>query len=390
VPELLRRIEPDDLTLAVLTLVLKLLILASGIWALMFITGGQVTDGLHGVLKLWDRWDGPHYVDLAALGYRATDPGVATIQGYARAYPGDLPLYIVFFPLYPWLSGVVNTILRDPLTSTFIVSAVASLFVAPLLFRVVRADFDHATGVRAAWFLLIFPTAYFLHLDYTESLFLALVLGSFLAARWSHWWWAGTLGGLAALARINGLILIPALAAEAWLAWDADPGHRLRVEWFAIGLVVVGFCGYLALNLAVYSDAFAFLRIQHQHWFKELAPPWDGIAGVVAKITDPRQENPFMYGWAELGAIVLGLAGTVVAAFRFRPSWFVWMALNWLLFTSTSFVLSVPRYSLTLFPLFAWFAVDGRRPWIGVPLALASMGLLGFFASQFAVGRWAF
>ena len=83
-------------------------------------------------------------------------------------------------------------------------------------------------------------------------------------------------------------------------------------------------------------------------------------------------------------------AGTVVAAIRFRPSWFVWMAGNWLLFTSTSFVLSVPRYSLTLFPLFAWFAVLGQRRAVGAGLSLVSIGLLGYFASEFAVGRWAF
>jgi hypothetical protein len=96
------------------------------------------------------------------------------------------------------------------------------------------------------------------------------------------------------------------------------------------------------------------------------------------------------YGWFELVFIALGLAGTVVAAFRFRPSWFVWMAGNWLLFTSTSFVLSVPRYSLTLFPLFAWFALLARRPGVAVGLSLVSIGLLGYFISEFAVGRWAF
>ena len=44
-------------------------------------------------------------------------------------------------------------------------------------------------------FLLIFPTAYFLHIGYTESLFLALVLGSFLAARTDRWWLAGLSAG---------------------------------------------------------------------------------------------------------------------------------------------------------------------------------------------------
>jgi hypothetical protein len=97
-----------------------------------------------------------------------------------------------------------------------------------------------------------------------------------------------------------------------------------------------------------------------------------------------------MNGWMELAFIGLGLAGTVVAALRFRPSWSVWMAGNWLLFTSTSFVLSVPRYSLTLFPLFAWFGVMTRRIEVAIAFSAISIGLLGYFASEFVQGRWAF
>ena len=97
-----------------------------------------------------------------------------------------------------------------------------------------------------------------------------------------------------------------------------------------------------------------------------------------------------MLGWMELAFIGLGLAGTVYAAFRFRPSWFAWMAGNWLLFVSTSFVMSVPRYSLTLFPLFAWFALAGRSRGTWLAITLASVGLLAFFASRMAMGEWAF
>ncbi len=387
-PEILER---DEVQLGGLTLIVKLAILNFGVFAVTVIARQQLAPGLGGLLQIWNWWDAPHYLDLAVLGYRAVDPGVQTIEGYARPFPGDLPLYIVFFPLFPWLVATINALLHEPLVSAFIVSTIASLVVAPLLYRLVRADEERGVALLAAWFLLIFPTAYFLHIGYTESLFLALVLGSFLAARRDRWWWAGILGGLAALTRVNGLVLIPALAADAWLAWDADPEHRLRLQWLAIGLVAVGFGGYLVLNWTVYGDAFAFLQIQREHWYKELAPPWQGIGGVIGYITDHHDLiDTLKYGWFELAAIVLGLAGTVVAALRFRPSWFVWMAGNWLLFTSTSFVLSVPRYSLTLFPLFAWFALLGRRREVAIGLSVVSVGLMGYFVSQFVIGEWAF
>ena len=378
-----------ELELVGVTLLLKLALLGFGVLALGMITG-QAVSGLHDVLGIWSRWDAPHYLDLAVLGYSALDPGVPTIDGVARAFPGDLPFYIVFFPFFPWLTGALNALLHDPIVSAFVVSGIASLFVGPLLYRLVRADFDREVATYAAWFLLIFPTAYFLHIGYTESLFLALVLGSFLAARHDRWWLAGVLGGLAALTRLNGLLLVPALGTEAWIAWRVDPARRLRLEWLAILLVAAGFLAYLALNLAVYGDAFAFLTIQREHWFKQFAPPWVGIGGVIDRIRLGGTSNALMLGWMELAFIALGLVGTLVAALRFRLSWFTWMAGNWLLFTSTSFVLSVPRYSLTLFPLFAWFGLVARRPGWAIALSIVSIGLLGFFASQFAIGRWAF
>jgi hypothetical protein len=78
--------------------------------------------------------------------------------------------------------------------------------------------------------------------------------------------------------------------------------------------------------------------------------------------------------------------------FRLRPSYAVWMTANWLLITSTKFVVSVPRYCLTLFPIFiilALFATGGRR--LAAPIVSAiSLLLLALFAMKFAHGTWAF
>ena len=84
------------------------------------------------------------------------------------------------------------------------------------------------------------------------------------------------------------------------------------------------------------------------------------------------------------------MAGTVHAAIRFRPSWFVWMAGNWLLFVSTAFVLSVPRYTLTLFPLYASLAIASRRTLVLAALSAISIGGLIYFAGRFANDVWAF
>jgi hypothetical protein len=268
------------------------------------------------------------------------------------------------------------------------VSTVALAAAVLLLYRVVAAELGERLARRAVVFLLIFPTAYFLHIGYTESLFLALTCGAFLAARRGRWATAGLAGALAALTRVNGLVLIPALAAEAWSEWRSE--RRWRMAWAWIGLVAVGFGGYLLVNQVVYGHPLAFLEIQRDHWSKSLAWPWDGIAGVASRLGGGTAEDIAILGVAELAAIGLGLAGTVVAALRFRPSWAVWMGGNWLLFVSTAFVLSVPRYVLVMFPLYAWFALLGERRWLGIAIGAASLGLLLWFSARFAIGVWAF
>jgi hypothetical protein len=387
------RLDEADRRLVGLTLLVKLLVLTGGVVAVTIYGSRQVRDLLD-VFEIWNRWDAPHFLDVAVFGYRAVDNGnLFGPNGYRSVYPGDLPLYIVFFPLFPAFVGVLAAVSGQPVLSAFLVTFVAGLFVAPLLYRLVRRDEAHGVAMRAAWLLLIFPTAYVLHIGYTEALFLALVLGSFLLARNGQWWMAGGLGGLAALTRINGLILIPALAAEAATQWYARPPEqrRLRAEWLAIGLVGVGFGVYLLINQLVYGTPFEFLRVQNEHWFKSLAPPWEGISGLIGWLADPDPDRSLMYGGVELLFAGIGLAATVHAAFRLRPSYFTWMALNWLLFISTSFVLSVPRYTLTLFPLFISLGLltQGRR-WLLVAISLLFLAGFFYFGARFANGAWAF
>jgi hypothetical protein len=366
------------------TLGTKLGVLAIGYAALWVTTGTPP-----GLLEPWDRWDAPHYTDIAVFGYMANDPGTLSAPGYEQVYPGDLDLYIVFLPLFPWLVAAVNAVVGVPALAAFIVASVASLFVAPMLYRLVSADLGPHIGLWAAVLLLVFPTAYFLHLGYTESLFLALAFGSMWLARTERWWLAGLLAALAALTRINGLMLAPALAVEAWLQWRGD--RRLRIEWLAIAGVGIGFGIYLAVNQVVYGDPLAFSEIQRTHWFKDPSPPWEGIAGMVRWLGHANPNTALMYGGMELLFTAIGLAATVATAVWLRPAWAVWMAGNWLLIVSTGFVVSVPRYSLVLFGIVVWAAIIAQR-WrvAGWVLAVVTVTAMASFTWRFGAGQWAF
>lgn len=350
-------------------LIVKVLTLGLGIVGYQIITDTALPT-VHAALDVWNLWDAPHYLDLAQYGY---------------GLGGERGNWLVFYPLYPWLTRLVGAPLGDYLLGALLVTTVASLVAVALLHRLVRLDHDAATANRAVWFFCIFPTSYILHIGYTESLFIALVLGAFLAARAGRWPLVGLLGALACLTRVNGLVLLPALALEPLLLWWRT--RRFEPRWLWLAAIPLGFVGYLLLNYRVTGDPFAFLALTRERWYKSIAPPWTGIAAMLASRTWRPPFEVWTVVWQQALFLAIGAAGALVAWLRLRPAYALWMTLNLLLFTSTSFILSVPRYSLILFPLFILFALLGRRPLWLAGLTAGSLLLLALLALLFVLQR---
>lgn len=331
-------------------------------------------DAKNSFLSIWARWDAAHYLKIAETGYTAA---------------GEDRFLIVFFPLYPAAVAAVNLAFRDYLLSAFIVSGIASLALGLLFYQLVRLDYSARTANLAVFFLFIFPTSYFLHVPYTESLFLTLTVGCFLAARRRLWLAVGILGALACLTRINGLVLVPAIAFEVWIEYRET--RRVNWKWMNLALIPAGFGLYLLLNYYVTGDPAMFMTYQREHWYRYFRWPWEGIWETFKRISNPKPSDSQMVGFQESLFVVIGFL-SIIAGWRYlRGSYRVWMILNWLLFVSTSFVLSVPRYTLTLFPMFILMSLAARRNWYArVLFVVWSILYLALFSSQFVRGWWAF
>jgi len=144
-------------------------------------------------LEIWNQWDAVHFLRLAEFGYSAADKFKAW-----------------FYPFYPCCVRFFSYITAgDYLIASFLVSGGALLFVVVLLRRIAVLEWEETIAQRSVYFFLIFPTAYVLHIGYSESLFLALTLGCILAARKEVWWLAGILGAFAWMTSANGIVLLP-------------------------------------------------------------------------------------------------------------------------------------------------------------------------------------
>ncbi len=324
--------------------------------------------------ELWNRWDALRYLQLAREGYLTT---------------GEARFNLVGLPLYPWLVRAVSWSGCDIRFAAFLVSGIASVAAALLLLKLVRLDEPDEVNLYPVWFLLIYPTSYFLHIAYTEATLLALVLGSFLAARKEAWLVAGVLGGLASMTRLPGIVVLPCLLFEAWEQYRIT--RRFDWRWLCLAIVPCGLGIYLWINFALTGDPLAFTKIFREHFFQSLASPWIGLRDVFRILGGDQPDFVLMSGGAEAFFSIFALAMTVWSWFVLRPSYAVWMTGTTLLCISNKFVQAVPRYTLVMFPIFILFTRAARgRPLVFAMISFPSLLLLTFFVSKFTLGHWAF
>ncbi len=324
-------------------------------------------------LSIWNHWDAVHYLSLARNGYQAT---------------GEARLLIIFYPLFPWVIRLAALVFGNYILSAVVVVGIASVAAGLLLKELVQLDYPRETAYQAVWFMFIFPGSAALYLPYSESMLLAFSLGSFLAARKDRWAMAGILGGLAALTRINGMVLIPALMVEAGHQFYLT--RRWRRQWLWIGLIGLGVLAFLALNYYVLGNPLMFMTYRREYWFQALSWPWNGIWGKIGMALRGSGERGAIIGVQDLLFIILGFAATVWSCFKLRPSYAVWMVCNWLLFTSTGFILGVSRFSVVMFPVYIIFSeLSANRIWY-MAITVWSLLFLALFTGLYVEGHWIF
>ena len=121
------------------------------------LTGDGV--GLGELPALWSRWDAPHYIHLAELGY----------GGYLEE---GKPLFLVFFPLYVWLVRGVTVLVGDTALAGMGVSWLCFGWGSVYVYRLAAEEYGRSAAGRSLALLWSFPFSFFFGGIMTESLFL--------------------------------------------------------------------------------------------------------------------------------------------------------------------------------------------------------------------------
>lgn len=105
---------------------------------------------------------------------------------------------------------------------------------------------------------------------------------------------------------------------------------------------------------------------------------------------DWKPDQAEMVGTQEFVFALIGLIGVVMSWIKLRPVYAMWMTGNWLLFASVTFLESMPRYTLTMFPIFILFGLLAANRFWNFVLTVWSLLFLALFTSLFMRGWWAF
>jgi hypothetical protein len=310
------------------------------------------------------RWDATWYLQIAHHGYQS-------------------PQATRFFPIFPILVAAASRGVGSAWIAGVLISILASFVGFELVRRLTELELGAAAARSAITLLAFAPVALYFSAVYSESLFLALSVATFYAARRERWATAGLLGGLAAATRVTGaLLVVPVLLLYLYDPDDAGPTlvgrsrcwprRRVGPQILWALLIPVGAAGFAAyLGLRGFGPL-AFVHSQQhfsQHrltlpvitvWYAAAAA-WHQLSLTVGGSETLVQNSQAVFQGGALVAASVVLVGT----FRRLPIAYGAYALMGVLFVLSSPTAGEPlagfaRYATVLFPLYmyagAWFA----------------------------------
>jgi len=344
-------------------------------------------------------WDSEYYLAIAVGGYDdpATDligpPDNQVTKSYA------------FFPLYPLLTRVFSVPLgllgMNPIaTATLagvIVSALGALMGMLALYDLTRDSLGEDGALRAAFYLIIFPTAFFMVQVYTEGLFVGMAFSCLAMLRRKQWLYAAIFAVATTLTRALGVSIILPVAiawirAGDWIDLDLEwrqiilqgiPWRPLRNGFLAFAPIIV----FAIWKFSHYGQAFDFVEANFfGSRFMDLGDAnvsWSQAFRSLSMDIPQRAAN-------YITVIVLFILAIIasIKCIKDYPE-IAWFSLAVIIISGGSGPASgMHRYVLTAPAVFVALAIWGGKPVFDRVWTIISVLWMGALAALFALNLW--
>ncbi len=307
-------------------------------------------------LDIWSVYDSAWYLHIAEHWYDlSAEPTLPRMVEQGQSA-------IAFFPLYPGLMKGIGAVIGSPYVAGVLISNVALIASGIFLYRLVKLRYGDETGAATSVkFLFLFPTAFILSGIFTESLFLALLLGCLYYGQRKKWLLAGVLAFFLSSTRSVGvLVVLP-------LGWEYLRGiqfklrdARAEILWLLLAPAALGLV--MLYNWHLTGDPLAFVHVQ-KYWGRESVNPFGVLWHYLT--------NPTLFTVFATALVLLAFLALCVFIRQIGVAyWFFGMCMLLIPLANTGDYLdkariltmmpSMARFALAVFPLYILLGKLGR------------------------------
>lgn len=331
---------------------------------------------------LWGfaNYDGSHYLTIVRDGY--------------------LVGMYYYFPLYPIIISFASALTRiggefGLLSSGLIVSSISHLLSMMVIFKYASEFMGKNKAKHVVLLMLVFPFSFFFNAVYTESLFLLLAASALYFTGKKKWLYASIFCALATATRLAGLALVASLLVQYLLHYKRDI-RGLFLNSFKIAISPLGLFSYMFFLNERFSDPLIFWT-NIENFGQQRS---DGLVLLpqvffryIFRIIPAAVSYPpalVVYVWELLVALALLFAIIYMIKKKYPAYLTVFTLISYLLPTFSGSFSSLPRYALTILPLFFVLAaiVSERGRLTKLMYYLLNIVFLAIFTSMFVAGYW--
>ena len=366
----------------------------------------KITDStltLDNFLSNWCRWDANHYINIATNGYRGAVEFCDTCRKAAlekglspNVMQNGQHLFLVFFPLYPFLLGFFNLIFADIRIAGLILSTVSYAGGCVYMYRLVRLDYSEEIATNSVLLLSLFPFSFFFGGIMTEGLFFLVSTAMLYYIRKHDWKKAIILGCLATMVRLQGVLLIVPAGLELlciYKPWDMirrkdfSKLKELIRHSLSLCLMFIGVGVYLFINWRVEGYPFSFMIYQKAHWGQGACLPTQTLSYLFNNAFSANYNLQTRIAlWIPQILLFAFCVGALTYGIKKLKAFHMGYAVSYvLLIYSATWLLSAGRYLTCCIPLFIVLAIAAeRRKWLmPVLISVFSILLTIYYAGYF-------